>query len=153
MQHPTLDDLSTGRARCYSTGAMHALMPRATPRHPADLPQRESAELRLIVRDHVVTTLIGIYDFEHEVPQRLRLNLELLLPPAHHRPWTHGELLAMATDLVTAGHTGLLECLAERLAGAILDNGRARLALIRLEKLDAFAECEAVGVEIVRAAA
>jgi len=28
---------------------------------------------------------------------------------------------------------------------------RATIAMIRLEKLDAFAECEAVGVEIVRA--
>lgn len=131
---------------------MHALMPRLNPRQPADLPPRESAEVRLVVRDHVVTTLIGIYDFEHQVPQRLRLNLELLLPPADRHPWTHGEVVGMATELVTAGHTGLLECLAERLAAAILDKGRARIALIRLEKLDAFAECEAVGVEIVRAA-
>ncbi|MFV3074204.1 dihydroneopterin aldolase [Niveispirillum fermenti] len=116
-----------------------------------DPPAREGAQVVLVVRDLVVTTLIGIYDYEHVKPQRLRVNLEVDLAPST-TPWTHAALAETAAALVTAGHTNLLECLAERLAAAILANDRARTALVRLEKLDAFAECEAVGVEIVRAA-
>jgi len=106
----------------------------------------------LCVRDLVVTTLIGIYDYELDQPQRLRVNLEVTQAPATPCPWTHGGLTEMATALVTAGHTNLQECLAERLADAILADARASRVLVRVEKLDAFMECEAVGVEITRTA-
>lgn len=125
---------------------------RPCPITPPDAPARDAGQVVLVVRDLVVTTLIGIYDYEHEKPQRLRLNLELTLSPGGGMPWTHAELVETASSLVTAGHTNLLECLAERLATTLLSTGRAHTALIRLEKLDAFQECEAVGVEIVRAA-
>lgn len=118
----------------------------------SDTPQRDAGQVVLVVRDLVVTVLIGIYDYEHVKPQRLRLNLELALAADAEMPWTHAELVATASRMVTEGHTNLLECLAERLAGTLLSDGRATTALIRLEKLDAFAQCEAVGVEIVRAA-
>ncbi|MGQ3045707.1 MAG: dihydroneopterin aldolase [Niveispirillum sp.] len=121
--------------------------------HPLpDAQPRDAGQVVLVVRDLVVTTLIGIYDYEYVKPQRLRLNLELALTADTDRPWTHADLVATASQIVTEGHTNLLECLAERLATALLSDGRAAMALIRLEKLDAFAECEAVGVEIVRAA-
>lgn len=125
---------------------------RPLPAPPTGAPARDAGQVVLVVRDLVVTTLIGIYDYEHVKPQRLRLNLELALAPAAESPWSHAELVETASQVVTGGHTNLLECLAERLATALLSGGRAATALIRLEKLDAFAECEAVGVEIVRAA-
>lgn len=118
---------------------------------PATSP-RDAGQVVLVVRDLVVTTLIGIYDYEYVEPQRLRLNLELALGAGAEAPWTHAELVQTASRIVTEGHTNLLECLAERLATTLLAGRRARTALIRLEKLDAFDECEAVGVEIVRAA-
>ena len=123
---------------------------RPPPQPIPGVPARDAGQVVLIVRDLVVTTLIGIYDYEHVKPQRLRLNLELVLAAGTHRPWSHGELVAAANIIVTSGHTNLLECLAERLATTLLSAGRATSALIRLEKLDAFAECEAVGVEIIR---
>lgn len=124
---------------------------RPLPHPTTDTPPRDAAQVVLVVRDLVVTTLIGIYDYEHVKPQRLRLNLELALNSGSQQPWTHADLVNMASRIVTEGHTNLLECLAERLASVLLSDGRASMALIRLEKLDAFAECEAVGVEIVRA--
>lgn len=125
---------------------------RPLPHPTTDAPPRDAAQVVLVVRDLVVTTLIGIYDYEHVKPQRLRLNLELALNSGSPEPWTHADLVNTASRIVTEGHTNLLECLAERLASVLLSDGRASMALIRLEKLDAFAECEAVGVEIVRAA-
>lgn len=115
-----------------------------------DAPDRDAGRVVLVVRDLVVTTLIGIYDYEHVQPQRLRLNIELALGKGPHRPWSHGEVVATVNTVVASGHTNLLECLTERLATVLLLEGRATSALIRLEKLDAFAECEAVGVEIMR---
>lgn len=128
------------------------LLLRPLPAPLTGTPARDAGQVVLVVRDLVVTTLIGIYDYEHVKPQRLRLNLELALAPAAETPWSHAELVETAGRVVTEGHTNLLECLAERLASALLSPDRAITAMIRLEKLDAFAECEAVGVEIVRAA-
>ena len=128
------------------------LLLRPLPAPLTGTPARDAGQVVLVVRDLVVTTLIGIYDYEHVKPQRLRLNLELALAPGAKTPWSHAELVETAGRVVTEGHTNLLECLAERLASALLSPDRAITAMIRLEKLDAFAECEAVGVEIVRAA-
>ncbi|MBP7336225.1 dihydroneopterin aldolase [Niveispirillum sp.] len=131
---------------------MMQLLLRPLPPPAPAAPPRDAGQVVLVVRDLVVTTLIGIYDYEHVKPQRLRLNLELAMAPSDTAPWTYADLVTTARRIVTEGHTNLLECLAERLATALLSPNRALTALIRLEKLDAFEECEAVGVEIVRSA-
>lgn len=120
------------------------------PQTPAPRPARDGGQVVLVVRDLVLTCLIGIYDHEKVQPQRLRLTLELILADDATHPWTHGALVDAASRLILSGHTNLLESLAERLASLALADGRANQALIRLEKLDAFTECAAVGVEIVR---
>jgi 7,8-dihydroneopterin aldolase/epimerase/oxygenase len=52
--------------------------------------------------------------------------------------------------IVAAGHTRLVETLAERIAESCLTDTRVRTARIRVEKLDIFADAVSAGVEIER---
>jgi dihydroneopterin aldolase len=111
----------------------------------------------LLVRDLTLAARIGIYRHEHDVPQRVRLNLDLAVAESA-RPL--GDDLAEVVDyealierirgLVASGHVNLVETLAERVAALCLADLRVRSARVRVEKLDAIADAGAVGVEIQR---
>ena len=54
-----------------------------------------------------------------------------------------------ARAIAEAGHVGLVETFAERLARACLEDGRVRRATVRIEKPGALAAVTAPGCEIV----
>lgn len=122
---------------------------------PASLPTRPLT--RVFVRDLVLDALVGIYDREKAQPQRLRINLDLgvLDRAADGRDCiadvvSYEEALNTITAIVTAGHINLLETLAETICRRLLEDGRVQTVTVRLEKLDAFASCASVGIEITR---
>lgn len=113
--------------------------------------------LRVFVRDLVLPCRIGVYRHEKEGPQRVRINLDLLVKEAG------GDLndevaRVVSYETVTDGiralcagpHINLVETLAERIADLCLDDARVRSATVRVEKLDIFQDAESAGVEIVR---
>ncbi len=112
---------------------------------------------RVFVRDLVLPAQIGIYEHEKTGPQRVRINLDLEVedrPPEADEidcVVSYEPLVLAARNILAAGHIALLETLAERLAAECLADPRVRLARIRVEKLDAFPDADAVGIEIVRA--
>jgi dihydroneopterin aldolase len=125
----------------------------------------------VFLHDMVLQASIGVHGFEHDAPQRIRINVDLgvaddallLSSRAGARAPGPGEdQLSRVVDyeavarqvraLVAAGHVRLIETLAERIAEACLADTRVRVARIRVEKLDIFADVEAVGVEIERRA-
>jgi dihydroneopterin aldolase len=101
------------------------------------------------VADLVIDALIGIYDYELTQPQHLRINLDLT-PVPDSLPLDPAQIATHVADHIRDRHTNLLESLAERLAALLLADQRVASVMVRLEKLDAFQECEAVGVEILR---
>jgi dihydroneopterin aldolase len=124
-------------------------------------------ELRhVFLRDMVLPAFIGVHAFEHEAKQRVRINIDLavddvgarlLSRPAPARDELSGvvdyEVVAQQVrDILAAGHVRLVETLAERIAEACLADARVRIARIRVEKLDVFADMASVGVEIERRA-
>ena len=88
--------------------------------------------------------------------QRVRINLDIAVedgPPAADRidaVVSYEPMVLAAREIAAAGHIELLETLAERLAERCLADPRVRTARIRVEKLDAFPDAAAVGVEIER---
>ena len=118
----------------------------------------------VFLRDMVLQARIGIYPHEHETTQRVRINVNLGVEDDGSRPLSRTGVgrddLARVVDyeavantvrgIVTAGHVRLVETLAERIAEACLTDTRVRLARIRVEKLDVFADTGSVGVEIER---
>ncbi|MCW8914854.1 MAG: dihydroneopterin aldolase [Magnetovibrio sp.] len=112
----------------------------------------------VFVRDLVVDTFIGVYDFEKDNKQRVRLNLDLAV--------YEGDVSSVADDIQNVvcyekisnevravcdnGHTNLVETLAEEIAIVCLSHAQVRSVRVRVEKLDVFADAASVGVEIER---
>ena len=111
---------------------------------------------RVLVRDLVLPCSIGIYDYERQHPQRVRVNVELDVGDPGGFGQDFGKVLnyEFVVDgikrIVASGHIELVETLAERIAALCLDDPRAERATITVEKLDVYPETEGVGVTIVR---
>jgi dihydroneopterin aldolase len=120
---------------------------------PASANQRT---LKVFVRDLVLPCRIGVYSHEKLAEQRVRINLELTCTehPAindeHVNVVCYDEIITGIKRMIGIEHINLVETLAERIAALCLQDHRVQQAKVRVEKLDVFAEAEAVGVEIER---
>jgi dihydroneopterin aldolase len=120
----------------------------------------------VFLRDMVLQSFIGVHAFEHEARQRVRINIDLAVDDAGARTVSRAapgrddltrvvdyeKVAQQVRDIIAAGHVRLVETLAERIAEACLIDPRVRVARIRVEKLDVFADMTSVGVEIERRA-
>ncbi len=113
----------------------------------------------VFVRDMMLQAAIGVYAHEHTALQRVRINVDLAVEETGPDPVgadridrvVNYETIADAVRrIVAAGHTKLVETLAERIAEACLTDPRVRRARVRVEKLDVFPDAGAVGVEVER---
>ena len=118
----------------------------------------------VFLRDMILHASIGVHAHEHTGRQRIRINVDmatdddgagLLSRPAPARDdlsrvVDYEAVAARVRQIVAAGHVRLVETLAERLAESCLADPRVRSVRIRVEKLDVFADVDAVGVEIER---
>jgi dihydroneopterin aldolase len=132
---------------------------RVTPWRPPSQPaSRPAARLRRIfVRDLVLLADIGVYRREQGNPQRVRINLDLMVedPPA---PPTdrlrdvvnYAKVVDAVRTLVGRGRVNLVETLAQQIADACLVDPRVDRVRVQVEKLDAVADAASVGVEIER---
>ncbi|GAB3439909.1 dihydroneopterin aldolase [Insolitispirillum peregrinum] len=112
----------------------------------------------VFVRDLVQVCSVGIYDHEHEEPQRVRFNVDLAVREGVD-PLTsesiddvvcYEQIVKRIRAIAQDGHTNLVETLAERVASMCLQDPRVRTARVRVEKLDVFEDAASVGVEIER---
>jgi len=109
----------------------------------------------VFVRDLVLEAPIGVWRHEHGVTQKVRINLDLTVRETERRDELADVVCYQsAVDRVKAilaqGHVKLVETLAERIAGACLEDRRVIAARVRVEKLEAIPEAASVGVEIER---
>jgi dihydroneopterin aldolase len=112
---------------------------------------------RIFVRDLLLDALIGVYPEELTRPQKILINLDLWVgetpgepPRGYSEVVCYDNLVQRTKALLAEGHVGLVETLAERLAGLCLEDQRVLRARVRVEKPDAIAEAAGVGVEIER---
>ncbi len=112
---------------------------------------------RVFVRDLLLDALIGVYPEELTKPQKVLINIDLWVaetpgePPRSYADVVcYDNLVQRAKALLAEGHVGLVETLAERLAGLCLDDPRVLRTRVRVEKPEAIAEAAGVGVEIER---
>ena len=118
---------------------------------------------RLFLRNHEVTVRIGVHDFEHQAPQRMRFNVDLYVPLASSTPTQdrldevvdYDFIRTTIAERIARGHIELQETLADDLLRALLAHPGVRAARVSTEKPDVYPDCEAVGVEVfgLRAAA
>ncbi|WP_428535523.1 dihydroneopterin aldolase [Rhodopila sp.] len=116
----------------------------------------------VFVRDMVVSASVGIYPHEHRDRQRVRINVDLAVIDDNAlagqmvgadelaRVVNYEKIVASVRAIAGSGHIRLVETMAERIAEACLVDTRVRIARIRVEKLDIFADAESAGVEVER---
>ena len=112
---------------------------------------------RVFVRDMVINTSIGVYDFEKDAPQRVRINLDLSVVEGEgpknddlQNVLCYEELVNGVRAICATGHVNLVETLSENITAMCLTDRRVRKVCVRVEKLDVFDDVGAVGVEIER---
>lgn len=116
-------------------------------------PEIRREGLSVFVRGLEIEAGIGVHDHEHGRLQRLVIDVRLdLEPQAVERldDTVNYETVAQAATLIAgAGHVGLVETFAERLALACLQDRRVRRCAVRIEKPGALAGAVAPGCEVV----
>ena len=114
-----------------------------------------NSETRVFVRNLEVLARIGVHGHEQGMPQPVRINVWLA-----SNTKSEADRLESAVDyeavvekiraIIASGHINLAETLAERIAGACLEDTRVTKCGVRVEKLHALQGAEAAGVEIER---
>lgn len=112
---------------------------------------------RVIISDLSVETVIGVYDWERLVRQRVLLNVEM---GWDNTPAARADDLSLALDykavsdrlaeILQERKFQLLETAAEALAACILDDFSVPWVRLKIEKPDAIPAARGVGVVIVR---
>lgn len=112
---------------------------------------------RVFVRDLEVSALLGIYPQEKTTPQRVIVNIDLSVREGQEpvagdikNVVSYEIVVRKVEEIVAAGHIGLAETFAERIAEACLKDRRVISARVRVEKPDVFANARSVGIEIER---
>jgi 7,8-dihydroneopterin aldolase/epimerase/oxygenase len=135
-------------------------MPLAKPADPAPPPDSSTPVLgakilvtKVFVRGMTVEAEIGVYDHEQGRRQPLVVDVELDVAAAGWRALgdtvNYETILQQARAIADAGHIGLVESFAQRLAEACFAEPRVLRARVRVEKPLALApHAAAAGVEI-----
>lgn len=120
-----------------------------------------AAGIRVVfVRGLEVRALLGVYPHEKAAPQRVVVGVELAVrdeaAPSRvgeddlRRTVDYGAVVRAVKAIAAAGHTLLVETLAEKIAEAALVDPRVLRARVSVEKPDAFPDVAAVGVLVER---
>ena len=126
---------------------------------PVQFADARNALRHVFVRDLMLAAQIGVHSHEKLGPQRIRVNVDLAvfekdvdgIGDQLANVVCYEEVVSGIRALVAEGHVNLVETLAEQIAALCLEDRRVRVARVRVEKLDVFADATSVGVEIERA--
>ncbi|MDA0229123.1 MAG: dihydroneopterin aldolase [Proteobacteria bacterium] len=128
-----------------------------TPLRPLSRTGAEPSYRRVFVRDLVLPCAIGVYAHEHDAPQRVRINVELMvreearnLQDRIENVVSYEHIVEGVRTITGESHVNLVETLAERIAGLCLADERVARVRVGVEKLDIYQEAVSVGVEIER---
>ena len=125
--------------------------------HPLRLAYAENGVRHVFVRDLLLLAEIGVHRHEKRRTQQIRINIDLTVKE-DARPLNdqlenvvdYETVVEGVRQLIGAGHINLVETLAEQIAGLTLADDRVVATRVRVEKLQALAYADSVGVEIER---
>ncbi len=121
------------------------------------LADAQTSMRHVFICDLVLSCLIGVHKHERRKSQRVRINLDLAvleetnpLADKLSEVVCYEDVADGIRAMLAEGHVNLVETLAEMIAEMCLEDERVRVARVRIEKLDVFADATSVGVEIER---
>lgn len=111
----------------------------------------------VFIKQLAIDTVIGVYDWEKTIQQRLSFDLELVTDirdAAQHddlrQTLDYAVVCERVTALVQAEPVELIETLAERVAAMLLQEFATSRVQVQVDKPGAVAAAQTVGVRIVR---
>jgi 7,8-dihydroneopterin aldolase/epimerase/oxygenase len=111
----------------------------------------------VFIRDLELIGSIGVYEHEKRYEQRIVVSLDLDVRDDYdghsdsiHDVYDYDHAIATVRAAVDAGHTNLIETLAERIAEGCLAHGHVLRVRVTIEKPDILPSCRAVGIRIER---
>ena len=117
----------------------------------------EAQRYTVVVRGLVLMCSIGIRRAERARPQRVRVSVELTATPQaaipgedRRRVINYEHVVAAIRRIAASGHIDLCEGFAARLCDECLTDARVGHIRVAVEKLDIFADAEAVGAVLER---
>ncbi|MGE5269991.1 MAG: dihydroneopterin aldolase [Thiohalocapsa sp.] len=117
----------------------------------------EGQRYTVVVRGLVLMCSIGIRRAERERPQRVRVSVALTATPAaavpgedRRRVINYEHVVKAIRTIAASGHIDLCEGFAARICEACFTDTRVARIRVEVEKLDIFADAEAVGAILER---
>ncbi len=117
----------------------------------------DAARYTVVVRGLVLMCSIGIRSAERARPQRVRVSVELTATPEdafpsedRRRVINYEHVVAAIRQIAGSGHIDLCEGFATRVCDACFADPRVAHIRVEVEKLDIFADAEAVGAVLER---
>ncbi len=111
----------------------------------------------IFIKQLQVDTVIGVYDWEKTIQQRLLLDIELksdIRQAAQQddisQTLDYAVIAQRVTQLITAQPLELIETVAENVAQLLLNDFATREVSVTVYKPDALPQAQTVGVSIVR---
>jgi|SRR5687768_8287422 dihydroneopterin aldolase len=111
----------------------------------------------IFIREFRFETLIGIHDWEKQVPQTIELNIEISVASGKaaasndiRNTIDYGRVISRIRETCRERHFPLLESLAEHLAALLLNEFAAPRVKLSVAKLALFAGVKQVGVTVER---
>lgn len=112
---------------------------------------------KVFINQLQIDTVIGIYDWEKEMQQRLFLDLEMewdisqaAATDNYHHALCYETVSRRLIELVTAKPIELIETVAEMVANCLLSEFKVSKVTVRVNKPDAVKQAANVGIEITR---
>ena len=112
----------------------------------------------IFISDFRLDILVGVYDWEQKVPQKVQFDLEIALPARKAPSDKLGDTIDYAAVVsrieasLAENHFGLLESLAEHIAHLVMREFRSPWVRVTVTKLAALKNVKRLGVTIERGA-
>ena len=111
----------------------------------------------VFIKDLILPALIGIHPHEKKKLQKICINVTLMVDDRCSfakdkikNVVSYEKIVKGIKKILRKGHVGLIETLAEDIAGMCLSDSRVYIARIRVEKLEVFKDSKSAGIEIER---
>ena len=124
---------------------------------PRTMAGAHEALRQVFIRDLIVARSIGVHRHERDLPQRIRINVDMAVAenPAPlddqlENVLCYEEITDAVRAIAEGEHVNLVETLAEMIADRCLAPPAVRQVKVRVEKLDVFVDVASVGIEIER---
>ena len=112
-------------------------------------------EKKILIKDLTLDLMLGYYDFEKDIPQKVKFTLEV--DYRDKKPTNDGDLnsivnydkiVKLIKKLVKNKHYNFLETLAEDVFDELFKDKRIDKITLQIEKLEIIKDCSSVGIQI-----